>query len=129
MTLSSERLRENSVLLELIEPTKAVVEAAREILGPEQDGFQKVTLQLPDRTHLEIFRYVDIDDDIYTAGHRDPFEDGLLISCEKDKERRDFFLPRRPEAVSLQTIFHLEGASVKELESLARKLREGEVVV
>lgn len=129
MVFSTERVRENPVSSELIKPIEIVVEMARKILGPERDGFQKVELQLSEGTHLEISRYVDIDNDIYTAGYSDPFENGLSISVRKDREREVFLLPRRPEAVNLQTISHLEGISAKELESLARKLREGEVVV
>ncbi len=111
----------------LIQAVKELVEISQQILGPEDDGFQMVKLQFPDGTHSQISRYINIRDDIYTAGYLDPFTTGLSITTREGDQKRTLYLPRRPEAVNENTIAYLKDVSPETITSLIEKLKEIEV--
>lgn len=124
MSFSPETKRGTVPLKELLEPARELVRIAKQMLDPEQNEFQRVSLQAPNGTRLEVSRCIDIDDDIYIAGSRDPLETGLSISFKRDGEEGSFQLPRRPESVNEISISDLKGTSPETLISLAKTLRE-----
>lgn len=106
----------------LLESVKALVQTAQEILGPECDGIQTVKVQTP-KGDVRLVRDIDLNNDIYTAGYRNPFEIGLAI-IRAGKET--LHLPRQPQGVNPRSISSLTSLSLEVIQQLTKQLKQAE---
>lgn len=106
----------------LLESVKVLVQTAQNTLGPERDGIQTAKVQAPGGNIL-LVRDIDLNNDIYTAGYRNPFEIGLAI-IRAGKET--LHLPRQPQGVNPRSISDLSHLSPEIIQQLTKQLKQAE---